>query len=101
MMEKPIKDQEQLEVEEKIATEDLITEVAIPKELATEVPLSVADGTDRYPDVYQTYSPDKIVQATRKGNRFIFVCENKITFRISILESGLFQLTYSLSLIHI
>ena len=95
MMEKPIKDQEQLEVEEKIATEDLITEVAIPKELATEVPLSVADGTDRYPDVYQTYSPDKIVQATRKGNRFIFVCENKITFRISILESGLFQLTYS------
>ena len=44
MMEKPIKDQEQLELEEKIITEDLITEVAIPTDLATEVPLSVADG---------------------------------------------------------
>ena len=101
MMEKPIEDQEQLEMEDNIATEDFVTEVSIPEELTTEVPLSVANGTERYPDVYQTYTPDKIVQAIRNGNRFVFICENKITFRITVLESGLFQLTYSLSLIHI
>ncbi len=93
-MENPIEDKKQTghieQVEKLVATPEPTTQ-----ELEVEVPLSVADGTDRYPDVYQEHTPDKIVKATRKSNRFTFVCENAVTLKINVLESGLFQLTYS------
>jgi len=87
-MEKSAEDHEQ--IEKKTTTPEPVN-----IESGTEVPLSVANGTDRYPDVYQEHTPDKIVKAIRKGNRFTFTCENTVTLKITVLESGLFQLTYS------
>lgn len=69
--------------------------VETPEILPTEIAYADADVSTRYDDVYETVSPDEVASVRWRNHAYEFVCKNRVTLRVSILESGIVRLRYS------
>ena len=56
----------------------------------------LTQGSDRYPDVFFEFVPDRIVRTEQKEGGYFFYCQNQITLQVVVLAADLFRLRYSL-----
>ncbi len=78
-------------IENQPATPVLTTEPVRP----TEIDYAHADVSERYDDIYQTFSPDEVVDATWQDGAYQFNCKNGLALRVQIISGGIIRLRYS------
>ncbi len=61
----------------------------------TEISFSEASISTRYDDVYQVVVPDEIATVRWRDGAYEFVCQNAVTLRVQVLNSGIIRLRYS------